>query len=174
VREPFGKFCGQHRAQKKHGCKRAAPATCKHGKRRWECLECGNQGLVCKHGKRRKDCLECGNQELVCWHRKWDYCSTPKAERRTKFPYHVQPPVFRGVYVDRALLGRTSLGIVFSMPKAHAGTGPWVIEEGPAHKAGVQPGVVVLGYADKDLTSNSVSSSWSSRRVGVWTQPAAT
>ena len=39
---------------------------CKHGRRRYDCKDCGGSG-ICEHGRRRSNCKECGGTG-ICEH----------------------------------------------------------------------------------------------------------
>ena len=39
---------------------------CKHGRRRYDCKDCGGSG-ICEHGRERRTCKECGGSS-ICEH----------------------------------------------------------------------------------------------------------
>ena len=48
-------------------CKRGEQKKCKHGRREYDCKECGGKG-ICVHGERRTICIRCGGGS-ICEHR---------------------------------------------------------------------------------------------------------
>ena len=63
-RAPPTKGPCEHGVKYRSACK--VCSACPHGRRRFQCKECGGS-QICEHGRRRSDCKECGGSS-ICEH----------------------------------------------------------------------------------------------------------